>query len=131
MEYDMADAKNPNDNADSTVQGHKDDYGKEMFDLVPIKPLMRLARLFTIGCKKYGGRNWEKGILFGRLYAAMIRHAFKWWGGEKYDPIDGQHHLDAVMWNAMALRELEETKPEFDDREPQNKRFTDSETMYD
>ena len=61
----------------------------------------------------------------------MIRHAFKYWGGEKLDPEDGQHHLTAVMWNAMCLMELEETHPEMDDRTENNKRFTDSETMYD
>jgi hypothetical protein len=82
--------------------------------------LLALAKLFTIGKEKYGTRNWEKGIKFGRLFAAMMRHAIKWWAGEIYDPVDGQHHLTAVMWNAMVLMELERTHPEMDDREPQN-----------
>ena len=121
------------DNKDTkqTSDGSKFDGDKERFDLIPMRPLIALARLFTKGAKKYGVRNWEKGIQSGRLFSAMIRHAFKYWGGEKLDPEDGQHHLTAVMWNAMCLMELEETHPEMDDRTENNKRFTDSETMYD
>ena len=113
----MTDKINPEDTVDS---GKKDDLGKECFDLFPMMPLLELAKLFTLGAIKYGERNWEKGIKFGRLFAAMMRHAIKWWAGEKYDPVDGQHHLTAVMWNAMVLMELENTHPEMDDREPQN-----------
>ena len=107
-------------NTTETTGGKKHDAGKECFDLLPMMPLLALAKLFTLGKEKYGTRNWEKGMKFGRLFAAMMRHAIKYWAGEKYDPIDGQHHLTAVMWNAMVLMELENTHPEMDDREPQN-----------
>lgn len=118
-------------NTTETTEGKKFDAGKAAFDLLPVKPLIALARLFAVGKEKYGTRNWEKGMKFGRLFAAMMRHGFKWWAGEKYDPIDGQHHLTAVQWNAMVLMELEETRPEMDDREPQNKRFVNSELMFE
>lgn len=120
-----------NKDTEQTSPGQKFDGDKEKFELLPMKPILKLASLFTMGAKKYGVRNWEKGIQFGRLFSAMIRHSFKWWGGEKYDPIDGQHHLAAVMWNAMVLMELEDTHPEMDDRNPENKRFTDSEKDYE
>lgn len=107
-------------NPKETTGGIKHDLGKLRFDLFPMMPLLALAKLFTIGKEKYGTRNWEKGIKFGRLFAAMMRHAIKWWAGEIYDPVDRQHHLTAVMWNAMVLMELERTHPEMDDREPQN-----------
>lgn len=122
----MADKINPLE----TTGGVKYDAAKERFDLIPAKPLMALAALFARGAEKYGQRNWEKGMKFGRLFAAMIRHAYKWWAGEKYDPVDGQHHLTAVSWNAMVLMELEEILPDMDDREPHNKRFTNSELMF-
>jgi len=118
-------------NTKQTTAGQKFDGDKERFDLIPVKPMMQLARLFTKGAGKYGVRNWEKGIEFGRLYSAMERHMKKWFGGELFDPVDGQHHLTAVIWNAMVLMELEETHPECDDRQPQNKRFTNSEEDYD
>ena len=107
-------------NPEETTGGIKYDAEKECFDLFPMIPLLELAKLFTLGAIKYGVRNWEKGMKFGRLFAAMMRHAIKWWAGEIYDPVDGQHHLTAVMWNAMVLMELERTHPEMDDREPQN-----------
>ena len=107
-------------NIEETTEGKKFDGNKERFDLLPMRPLLELAQLFTMGATKYGVRNWEKGMKFGRLFAAMMRHAIKWWAGEKYDQENGQHHLVAVIWNAMVLMELEKTHPEMDDREPQN-----------
>lgn len=107
-------------NPEETTGGVKHDAEKECFDLFPMIPLLELAKLFTLGAIKYGVRNWEKGMKFGRLFAAMMRHAIKWWAGEEYDPENGQHHLTAVAWNALALRELQRTHPEMDDREPQN-----------
>lgn len=96
--------------------GRKDDGGKLRFDLIPVYPLERLAEVYTIGAKKYADRNWEKGMSWGRIFAAMCRHAFKWWGGEIYDPVDGQHHLSSVAWCAFALMEYEHKKKGTDDR---------------
>lgn len=97
-------------------EGKKSDTGKLRYDLIPPRPLEWLAEVYTIGCKKYDDRNWEKGISWGRIFAAMMRHAWKWWRGEKYDAEDGQHHLASVAWCAFALMEYEETHPELDDR---------------
>lgn len=77
---------------------------------------MELARVYTIGAAKYADRNWEKGIQYGRIFAALMRHAWKWWNGEQCDPVDGQHHLSSVAWCAFALMEYEKTHPEKDDR---------------
>ena len=71
-----------------------------------------LVALYTKGAEKYDARNWEKGIKFSSLFSAAMRHAWKWMGGEKYDPEDGQHHLIAACWNFFAIVELEETMPE-------------------
>ena len=100
---------------DTTV-GRKDDTGKLRFDLLPVFPLLKIAEVYTIGAKKYADRNWEKGMAWGRIFAAMMRHAWKWWGGEKTDPMDGQHHLASVAWCAMALMEYEEKQKGEDDR---------------
>ena len=93
----------------------KDDDDKLRFDLIPAKPLEKLARVYTIGAKKYSPRNWEKGLSWGRVFAAMCRHTWAWWRGETHDP-DGQHHLSSVAWCAFALMEYETTHPELDDR---------------
>lgn len=96
--------------------GRKDDNGKARYDLIPPKPLEELAMLYAQGAAKYGDRNWEKGLRFGRVFAALMRHAWSWWRGERNCPIDGQHHLASVVWCAFALMQLEQTHPELDDR---------------
>lgn len=106
-------------------EGTKNDGGKFRWDLLPVRPLEEVVRVYTIGAKKYSDRNWEKGISWGRIFAAMMRHAWAWWGGERSDPVDGQHHLASVAWCALALMEYEETHPELDDRpsaSPQSER---------
>jgi len=96
--------------------GRKDDTGKLRYDLIPPYALQRLAEVYTIGAGKYEDRNWEKGIPWGRIFAAMMRHAWAWWNGEQNDQVDGQHHLASVAWTAFALMEYEITHPELDDR---------------
>lgn len=99
-----------------TDKGKKFDENKARFDLIPPQPLDEVARVFTIGANKYGDRNWELGISWGRIFAAMCRHAWAFWRGEVYDPVDGQHHLASVAWCALVLMEYEVTHPELDSR---------------
>lgn len=96
--------------------GRKFDDGKARYDLIPAGPLHALAGVFTLGAAKYGARNWEKGLDYGRLFAAMMRHAWAWWRREQFDPEDGQHHLASVAWCALCLMELERTRLDHDDR---------------
>jgi len=107
-------------------KGKKDDADKPRYDLFPCAPLEALAKLYAMGAKKYGDRNWENGLRWGRVYRAMIGHAVKWWQGEKYDPVDFQHHLSSVVWGAFALMEYENTHPELDDRVKKPKWFGQS-----
>lgn len=107
-------------------EGRKDDNGKARFDLIPPWPLYQLAELFGQGAEKYADRNWELGIKWGRIFAAMMRHAWKWWGGEEHDGEDGQHHLTSVAWCAFVLLEYIETHPELDDRPLVDKEDTSS-----
>jgi len=97
-------------------EGTKFDQDKLRFDLLPVLPLMEVAKVYTIGAKKYEDRNWEKGISWGRIFGALLRHAFKWWAGERDDKEDGQHHLASVVWCALSLMEYERTHVDLDDR---------------
>lgn len=106
--------------------GVKYDGGKLRYDLIAPEALEGLAKVYTIGAKKYGDRNWENGIDFSRVYSALQRHAWAWWAGEEFDP-DGQHHMDSVMWNAATLRAfIARGLRNFDDR-PQIARPTEIE----
>lgn len=97
-------------------EGVKFDDDKPRYDLIPAKPLEELAKVYTVGAKKYADRNWEKGMRWGRVFAAMMRHAWAWWMGETNDKESGVHHMAAVAWGAFALIEYSQTKTGQDDR---------------
>jgi len=100
------------------MSGVKHDDGKIRYDLIPAYPLFETARAFTIGATKYSDRNWEQGMSWSKYFAAMMRHAWAWWSGERDDPKDGQHHLAAVIFCAMALMEYQRRSSGTDDRPP-------------
>jgi hypothetical protein len=75
------------------TEATKHDVGKLRMDLLPPYAIEQIARVMTEGASKYGDRNWEKGMDWGRMYAASLRHLFAWWGGEEYDKEDGISHL--------------------------------------
>lgn len=94
----------------------KHDQQKARFDLIPAAPLWELANVYTFGASKYADRNWEKGFAWTRIFAAMLRHSYRWFMGENLDAETGCHHLASVAWCAFALMEYAITHPELDDR---------------
>ncbi len=94
----------------------KFDAGKPRFDLIPVVPLRELAKLYGQGARKYGERNWEKGMSFSRCYAALLRHLTAFWEGELVDEETGVHHTTAVAFWAFALREYCAHATGIDDR---------------
>lgn len=62
-------------------EGRKDDKGKVRFDLLPPELLFGVGTILTFGATKYGDRNWEKGMSWGRVFAALMRHMWAWWAG--------------------------------------------------
>jgi len=96
--------------------GVKFDNDKERFDLLPSAPLIKLAQIYTFGAKKYDDRNMEKGMKWGRVFAAIMRHLWKWWGGEENDQESGMSHLAHAAWGCFTLLDYTERRREFDDR---------------
>ena len=84
--------------------------GKGRFDLLPMCVLMRLARHYEAGSKKYGDRNWEKGIPCHSFADSAIRHLVKYMDGWT-----DEDHLIAAIWNLCGLAWTEEKKPELMD----------------
>ena len=97
-------------------QARKDDHGKLRFDLIPPGALKELAAVYTVGASKYGDRNWEQGLAWGRVFAALQRHLWAFWGGEELDPEDGLSHLAHAAWGCFSLIEYAQTHPELDER---------------
>ena len=51
--------------------------GKGRFDLVTPFGIMRLAKWYELGAKKYADRNWEKVMHFSRYIYSAMRHLNK------------------------------------------------------
>jgi hypothetical protein len=99
------------------TQGRKDDSGKARFDLLPPDAMDELVRVYTTGAQRYGERNWERGILYGRVFAAAMRHLWAWWRGERLDTESGLPHLAHAAWNCMTLLAYEvRGMDDYDDR---------------
>lgn len=67
-------------------EGVKFDDAKARFDLIPPELLFAVADILSFGAAKYGDRNWEKGMDWGRCFAAMMRHMWAWWGAKGPTP---------------------------------------------
>ena len=78
------------------TEGLKFDNDKARYDLIPPEVEEAIAKVLTFGAEKYGDRNWELGMAWGRPYAALRRHMAAWWGGEDLDPETGMPHT----WHA-------------------------------
>ena len=98
------------------MMGVKYDAGKPRFDLIPTEPMRQIADVFAYGAEKYADRNWECGMAYGRVYAAMQRHLHAYWGGEFFDKESEMPHLAHAAFGILALLEFEHTHPEMDDR---------------
>ena len=90
------------------IGGRKDDHGKARLDLIPPEIMFALGSVLAFGAAKYAERNWEKGMSWGRVFGALMRHLWAWWGGRtsstenflfgELDAETGMSHL----WHALA-----------------------------
>ena len=58
--------------------------------------LLEVSIHFEEGAKKYGERNWEKGIPTQRYIDSAVRHYLKWLRGD-----DDERHDRAFCWNIL------------------------------
>jgi hypothetical protein len=77
-------------------RGVKFDGSKPRFDLLPPEMLFGVSDILAFGAAKYGDRNWELGMNWSRVFAALMRHMWAWWRGENLDAETGKSHL----WHA-------------------------------
>lgn len=102
--------------APAAGQGVKHDAGKLRLDLLPTDALEAVARILTHGAAKYGDRNWEAGMSWRRLDAALERHLFAWRRGEERDAESGQPHLAHAACCVLLLLAYAERGVGLDDR---------------
>lgn len=86
-------------------EGKKYDNGKVQWDLVPELAWEEVAKVMTHGASKYEAHNWRKGMRWGRLIAATMRHMTEFRRGREIDPETGLHHLAHAATNLCMLME--------------------------
>jgi hypothetical protein len=90
--------------------------GRGRFDLLSPIAMLRLARIYEGGAKKYGDRNWEKGAPVSKFINSGLRHAFQALEGRT-----DEDHLVQAAWNflgaAHVLEMIDRGKmpPEYND----------------
>jgi hypothetical protein len=99
-----------------TEPGSKFDAGKSRLDLLPPEPLTEIGDVLGYGADKYGERNWERGMSWGRCFGALLRHLFAWWRGEEFDPETGFSHLAHAGCCLMFLMAMRARQVGTDDR---------------
>ena len=73
--------------------GVKFDAGKPRLDLIPFDALNDIGLVLDYGAKKYGERNWERGMSWGHCFGALLRHLGAYWAGEDLDVESKLPHL--------------------------------------
>lgn len=84
--------------------GAKFDSGKAPYHLLAFDAIGGTVDVLAFGAAKYAPRNWEKGIVYSRVYAAALRHMTAWWMGEDGDQETGLSHLDHAACCLMFLQ---------------------------
>ena len=99
----------------------KDAIGDRKVPLALLSPVAKAhwsAAQFA-GMVKYGAWNWRAaGIRTSVYLSAAQRHLDAYLSGERYDPIDGTHHLGNLMACAAILLDAEAAGKVTDDRPP-------------
>ena len=80
------------------------------FDLITPIGLRRLAETCAEGARKYGDRNWEKGMPATVLLNHAIRHIYLYLAGNR-----DEDHLAHAAWNILGVCHFEEVMPEMID----------------
>lgn len=99
--FELKDSGKREEFSTGAVRDVREDKGR--FDLIPAYPLLRLAKLYEAGAKKYSEENWTRGLPIKRCLDSLLRHANSY----KMGMMD-EDHLSAVVFNAFAIIYFEE-----------------------
>lgn len=83
-------------------------YGTDMTGVVTV--ILDLSKHFEDGAKKYGERNWEKGIPVHSFIDSALRHYLKFLRGD-----EDENHKISFVWNIVCCLWTLQHKPEMND----------------
>lgn len=72
--------------------------------------ILEVSKHFEDGARKYGERNWEKGIPCHCYIDSAVRHYLKW-----FADYDDERHDRAFCWNLLCLAWTLKHRPECND----------------
>ena len=72
--------------------------------------LLEVSKHYEEGCRKYGERNWQKGIPLHCYIDSGVRHYLKWADGQT-----DESHERAFVWNMLCAIWTLRNFPELDD----------------
>lgn len=72
--------------------------------------MLEVSKHYEDGCKKYGERNWEKGIPLHCYIDSGVRHYLKHCRGDEDEP-----HNRAFLWNMLGAIWTHDNYPDFCD----------------
>ena len=78
--------------------------------------LKTLSAVQTYGATKYARGNYLLGSNWTQYVDSLLRHLTAFYAGEDIDPESGQPHTGHVLFNAMMLAQMFETRKDLDDR---------------
>lgn len=98
--------------------------GKPELSLIPFHAMWGIGQALTYGKKKYtrkgqsGAFNYKKGkgLRWGQVVSALLRHTFSWLGGEELDQESGLKHVWHIGACAVMLIDLTDSGIGEDDR---------------
>ena len=80
-----------------------------------------VCKVATFGAEKYSRYNWKNGLPISEIEDSLLRHLSAFHSGEDLDAESGMLHMAHVAWNALAILEIQQLHPEFDNRDIKNK----------
>lgn len=90
--------------SENKARGIKLDAGKTRWDLLPLRAMEEIVKVYTFRAGKYGDNNWQNlPYGYNRCKVAMFCHLAASERGEQLDNESGLPHLAHMAWNAIAL----------------------------
>ena len=87
-------------------QSKKNDFKdhKLRWDLLPLKEIEDVVKVYTAGADKYGPNMWQNlPDGYNRYKGAMLRHLVEYEKCNEVDEETGCLHLAQMVWNAIAM----------------------------
>ena len=75
-----------------------DTFIEDMLGIDLYTAVLETSKHYEDGCRKYGERNWEKGISVHSFVDSGVRHLLKFMRGDDDEP-----HDRAFLWNMFAI----------------------------